>query len=124
MSRLWEILRTLGWTADVPKKGLTIRRNLVAIFYHVIFDEPGMTILDEGLGNVVQFLIEDNRTLESVDAMRAITYKMLTLFSLAHTIGTGLSSFVHVRREDSSIVDSRVLQYNKPLDLVAHFFRS
>ena len=65
----------------MPKKGLTIRRDLVAIFDHVIFDEPDMTILAEMLGNFVQFLIGNQRTLESVDAIRAITSGMLTLFS-------------------------------------------
>jgi len=57
----------------VPKKGLTIRRDLVAIFDHVIFDESGTTILAEVLGIFFQLLIGDKRTLESVDAMRAIT---------------------------------------------------
>ena len=55
--RLWKILRTIGGTAAVPKRGLTIRRDFVAIFDHVVFDKPGMNILAEMLGNFVQFLI-------------------------------------------------------------------
>ena len=105
----------------MPKKGLIIRRDHVAIFDHVIFDEPGMTILAEILGNFVQVLIGNQRTLESVYAMRAITSRMLTLFALTHKVGTGLSSFFHVRQEDSSVLDSRVLQDNKSFALAAHF---
>ena len=95
--------------AAVPKKKLPISRDLLAIFDHVILDEPGMTVFAEMLGHLIQFLVGNQHTLESVDAMQAVTSRMLTLFALAQKIRTGLSSFVCVRRENFSVLDGGIL---------------